>query len=715
MVVGEDARIFAYNATVAMLIAFLDISGESRPALLAALLKTYAFYIDRQSRRAVQRCLTATLSDPADSQSFDKTSDFLQAESKKARLAPGSLYSLIELCSIYIQGLAVSLSLWNRYGTGAVAIDALLLDKFLACRPNRSRKLSALFAIRAQLRALFDNAEVGKCAIRDAIHHLASKDSLSTGAAPLLGEIAGVAQTSPLMRSLVEDSRDEYANFYTRDILGSRTTVPAHAADGLRSFFSSYVTPEFLREQIIPAFEKSVLRAPEVVLNDLVTPLIESLPPEFDLSDVLAHHLLKPLLSNTKSSVPIVREGSLSALGMLASRSSDVSELSQAVQDIIKNLKESKAVDQRSLYSSMLTSFKPSQTLSPLLLSELSSIALKETNDIVLENQARVVAKHATQVLSLHQDLEPTVMKLIHVGHTDKKPVLRRIWAMQTGYILLDLPVDSLCQTPVSRFIDSTFDSMTSSWNEVLKNPIPSAQSGLVTLGYVVIATLLGLGESASKDSFDASRKKFSVDKLLKGSEANNFFLFNPKVLAKLINEEDIGWLVRAIYAVVPVVRDCSLSVKIAWAQTVTFLTDAPIVPFRIRRRALDSLTECYREHQDFVAHSLASGLWAWMRNLHNEDRDSVAIVSKIGMHHAYAALRAICVPVNREHRCRDSVLEVQMAELIVLCRSPLTSRLSWIDMCLKAGIDPQTLASHYADDLIGQIIRRTNVGHLSK
>jgi len=44
-------------------------------------------------------------------------------------------------------------------------------------------------------------------------------------------------------------------------------------------------------------------------LNDLVAPMFASLPAEYDLSEILSSNLLKPLLSNIKSSNAVVRNG----------------------------------------------------------------------------------------------------------------------------------------------------------------------------------------------------------------------------------------------------------------------------------------------------------------------------------------------------------------------------------------------------------------------
>ena len=617
---------------------------------------------------------------------------------------------LIEICSVFVQQLAGDLHLWTLYGSRAITVNVQLLDHFLATNPNRSRKLSALFAVRKGLSALFRAAETQERAPKDAIHLLTNKNSTSASASPLLGEIAGVAPRFPRVRATVENAEEEYVAFYTREIVGSRFVLPAHVASGFNEFFALYTSQDVLNKQIIPALEKALLRAPEVVLNDLITPLVNSLPSTINLSEILTKQLLRPLLFNVKSNNPIIRGGALSAFRQLSSRSSDEQELSSAAEEILKHLRDAKAVDQRILYANMLAAIRASKATSPNILSGLSPITSKETNENVLESQARVIATHAAQILSLNDSLDSGATKLLTQGLNDKKPSTRRIWAHQVGRILWDVSDETVCQDTVVRFLESSVDKMTASWDELLKNPIPSAQNGLVDVGNVTLAILLGRRRGMRPDSFEAIAKKLNIENHVQEFGSKQFFLINPRVYTKLTTLEDLSWLVRALCGIVDFVCEAPPDAKHAWGQAVIFLTDAIHVPFRVREEAIHSLTLCYVRHRHCVGQALIQGLWSWMKSLYNEERDSAAVASKLGRKHPYAVVRAMCTPLRKDNSEREAILASQVIDLMVLCRHPFMSRISWIELCLKAGLDPQDLVIKHRDKCLEQIIQNTNV-----
>ncbi len=111
---------------------------------------------------------------------------------------------------------------------------------------------------------------------------------------------------------------------------------------GLHDFFSAFVTPDDLVKDVIPPVEKGLLRAPEVVIDILANILILLPTDGIDLAQVLDAHLLKPLLSNVRSSNPSIRESVLAAFKQAANRSSDTKAISHIVDEILGPLKSGK-------------------------------------------------------------------------------------------------------------------------------------------------------------------------------------------------------------------------------------------------------------------------------------------------------------------------------------------------------------------------------------
>ncbi|EQB44089.1 hypothetical protein CGLO_17196 [Colletotrichum gloeosporioides Cg-14] len=286
--------------------------------LVQLLFWTHAFYADRPSRLAVQRCLSALLSKGLD---FDVLSAFvtaLRAESQKPGIAASNAFVLVEWCSLLMQHLAKT-SNWDKLASQILQSYVDVLDKCLQPAAKGGMAHSAIVVTRRGFRKLFSAHENPDKALKDAVQLLTTKSAQpSIKNAPLLGVIAGVSSRIPAVKSVLETQKSQYFTFYTREIIGSRTSVPQHIASGLNDFFLDFVTLEDLAKEVIPSLEKGLLRAPEIVLSDVIIPLIRALHKDFDLSQILLGNLLKPILSNVKSSNVNTRNGAVKAFKALA-------------------------------------------------------------------------------------------------------------------------------------------------------------------------------------------------------------------------------------------------------------------------------------------------------------------------------------------------------------------------------------------------------------
>lgn len=170
---------------------------------------------------------------------------------------------LVEWCSVLLQVIASQTGLWEQWGLKVVQPQAQLLERCCGAGLREGRIHTALVVTRRGVRAIAKNAEIKETAIDEMITTLTTKSSASTaGNAPLLGVIAGVCDRLSSMRALLQKHSSTYYTFYTREIVGSRTIVPAHIADGLHDFFcSSVVTQDTVEQELIPAIEKALLRS----------------------------------------------------------------------------------------------------------------------------------------------------------------------------------------------------------------------------------------------------------------------------------------------------------------------------------------------------------------------------------------------------------------------------------------------------------------------
>jgi hypothetical protein len=250
---------------------------------------------------------------------------FLKQECLKKGLAHANAFVLVDWCSVLLLQFAKSPDRWSKYGLDVALATARVLETCVGAGSTRRAgriSESALVSTRRALRALLRSEATGQDALAKLVTTLTAKAPSSTpGNAVFLGVIAGVSSRLAAVRPQFEKHKSDYYAFYIREIVGSRSQLPDHISNALHDFFTSFPSLEELRKEVIPPIEKALLRAPEVVLNDIVSPMILALPESMDLSEVLLGNMLKPLLSNVKSSNPTIRAGALRTFTALASRS----------------------------------------------------------------------------------------------------------------------------------------------------------------------------------------------------------------------------------------------------------------------------------------------------------------------------------------------------------------------------------------------------------
>ena len=560
---------------------------------------------------------------------------------------------------------------------------------------------SVLVSTRRALRALFRAEAVGKDALDKLVAALTTKGTASTaGNGLLLGVIAGVASRLPTVKPLLDSHKQDYYAFYVREIVGSRTKLPDHISNALHDFFDSFPTLDELRTQVIPPIEKALLRAPEVVLNDIVAPMILALPEEWDLSDLLITNLLKPLLSNVKSTNPTIRAGALRTFQALASRSRDESAVAKVTDEILNPLKQGKVsgVDQKVLHAQMLSALPESAALSQKIPSTLAPVALKEPNEAAVIAEVSTLTKHLKFGLAHAVALDKATSDAFIKGMTDKRIPIRRLWALRTADLLWELTSTQLEQKDIISFYQAALPKLVDIWQEVIANPVPATQSGLVTVGHFVTALLATKVSSLGDATLSSVYKKASVFTQSLTLKPKPSFLLNPRVYSKLNSEEDVELAVRALIAVSPSLSDSSTPTEAreAWAHAFIFSIVAQGVSTKAKAAAKLALEKAYVQAPATISTVIINGLWSWYKSNEQGDKEGAAIASKSGVNELHTVLACICVPQDLFTKQgvdvdRDS-LQQQCVNLLLLARPDILPRASWIDLCLRMGIDPGQL-----------------------
>ncbi|KAL8808756.1 MAG: hypothetical protein Q9200_004054 [Gallowayella weberi] len=701
--------------------ALLSSSTNCRLAELSRLVKSladacecFAAYVPLPSRKAVQDCLRILLTNEKYSGTLPLVLAVFENETSKPGLAASNAFVLVEWGSVIVTQLAVvGEEAWGAHGMQVVNHHASILEICMAAQGKSGVRHSALVATRRALRSLF-HGEKGDQRLRQTIIQLTATSSpIGARGAVLLGVLAGVCARHPPLNSVLETHKGHYISFYLREMVGSRTTLPSHLASALGEFFSSFITSEDLERDIGPAFEKALLRAPEVVLDDLLSPMIGTLPQSVDVGLLLSGRLAKPLLSNVKSSNAKLREGAVLAFTNAVNHSKNEACLLKVADEVLNPLSSSKltAADHRALHSRILTNLPRFAGRSEAICKALAAVAVKETNEATLNAELQALSHHLSLLIQTRSPPDETVRActdIVGKGLSDKKPAHRRAWVLMTGGVLWE--TRKYGNAPgVRLFIDATIPRTLEIFQEITSNVLAATQSGLVVAGFVLTALYTYIMDVVGSSKIQTSIRKASIIEQVFPLNPKLSFLIGHRVYSKLVNPEDLKWSIRALEACSPWISqtdNASLSGD-AWAQAFLYFVTATAVPYEIRKVAVTALHDSYLKQPSLVALRMVKGLWSWQEHLTIGQQDSAAASSKSGSSRLHLAVHAIC-PSRDEIRVNASltsdILQDQLIDLLVLCRPALIPHISWIEACLGVGQDPGDLVRSASERCLEQI-----------
>ena len=662
----------------------------------------------------MEQCVSSIASRPGAEDKLSQFVEDIQHESSKPSIAPANAFVLVRWSALLLQHAAAKKSLWDSHGKKLIGALTNALDTLYGSSPKTSTLATALRVSRRAVRSLA-KADFGTAAIDESIIVLSAKGPNPTPKnAITLGLVAGVCRRVPNKGDIVTLRKQDYIGFYLRELLGSRVQLPTYIGKGLHDFFAAFVNLDDLNKDIIPAVEKALLRAPEVVLNDLVAPMISSLPQELDLSNILVSHLLKPLLSNIKSTNATVRDGAKHTFGVIASRCVESPLVEKAADEILTPLKTNKitSADQRSIHAQMLLALRPTTSLGTSVPQGLLPVVSKETNEVAANAEIHAIGKYVRYALEHDIKVDTSTSDVFSKGLAEKRLPIRRLWALQFADIIWSLKFEVLSKQQTSAFVDLCIGRLIDIFNEVIANPLPAIQSGQVSIACA--ATVLCLDRTTKIPGLKSGSiiKKASVATRVLASDPKPSFLLSPRVYGKLTGVDDVRWYLRALLSIFPYLPKERSSARTAWAQAVVYTIVATGVPPSIRNEGISALTSLYLSEPEIVSQVIIQGLWQWCEDVELGSKESAALTAGTGRDGLYTVVRAICPDHDTilEHGISlvQGVIEQQMTNLIVLCRPQLIPRASWIEMCLRTGTDPGRLAATASAGVLAQVLTVT-------
>lgn len=635
----------------------------------------------------------------------------IKNESQKPGIAASNAFVLLEWTAELFPQLAAAAAAAPGGASATLFVDLLaatvsLLDICLgSLQAKQSMKVQALRVTRRGLRAMFRGPDFGKL-VPIMVGNLTAKAASATQKnSLLLGIVCGVCARLPDPRQVLEGSKKDIYAFYTREILGSRTLVPKHVARALDDFFSSFATAGEFESEVLPSLERGLLRSPEILLDDLVSPLLRSLPSDIDLSRSLLEKLLKQFLSCLKSTNPSIRNGAVAAFRVAANRSQDTAILEKIAVEILNPLKSGKvtSADQRVLYAQMLGSMPSPDALFKLVPTGLSALTAKEPNEAAMGAIISAFMRHLETGLSGDVPIESPLMDVVNRGLTDKRPAVRRTWFTKVGDTIWDFPGEpspalrQFCRGIAGKFSDAL--------SEIAANPMPAAQSGLLVAAYVVAAVTLGRLPLWNDPAIDPLIKASDVAKTCLTAAPKAAFLINCKIYSKLSTTDDHQWAIRALAATAGHVIH-GKSHADPWASAFLYLISAVSVAPKSRKEACAALAAVHLKHPETIGKVVLSGIWQWLGSVERNDKESAAVAAKSGTSHLKNAIYAIALPTGGLET--GAVLEKEtvknlLVNLTVVSHHELVG-VDWIGLCQKAGVDPGQLSAEKATRLLNEI-----------
>ncbi|KAL9059060.1 MAG: hypothetical protein Q9206_001658 [Seirophora lacunosa] len=687
--------------------------------VVSILFRTYPFYRDRPSRRAVRECLQVLL---AAHKKYPDAIDLIVTsfaeEASKTGLAASNAFVLVEWGSLLIIHCSDGTDAWKNYGKRLIMLHAQVLDTCTAAPRRPNVKHSALVVTRRAFRAIF-RGEGGELRVEQIVGQFTGISSrLGSRGAVLLGVVAGVCARRPHLKSFLESQKAHYISFVLREMIGSRTAVPQHLVASLEDFFATYITREDMEKDFAPAIEKALLRSPEVVLNDLISPLIKNLSGAIDMAPVLANRLAKPLLSNMKSSNATIRDGASTAFANVILHSRDEASLAKVADETLTPLAAFKVTtaEHRILHARILANLGVLSTRSETICKELVTVAAKEPSEGALTAELQALSHHLCLLLQSSPHSHMACFKIC--GETackslsEKKPAIRKAWVLMIGDVIWRTKTSS--GTPEVRFfVETCTPKMLEVYQEVTSNVLPATQSGLVVAGSVLTALCTYIMSVFGTSALSTSLRKAHIYENACPSDPKASHLLGHRIYSKLTAPEDIRWAIRALVACsryIPSDLDYSALCN-AWAQAFIYFITATVVPHALRTEAAAALHECYLEQPAQVAKYVIQGLWSWQDHLFTEQQDCPAALAKSNNSRLHAVIKSICASADdmKTSASRwEGVLQDQLIGMIVICRLPLIPYVSWIEICLGTGKDPGDLVRAAGEQCLAEVKSHT-------
>ncbi|CAB4435369.1 unnamed protein product [Rhizophagus irregularis] len=614
--------------------------------------------------------------------------------------------------------LSKNSTLDSSYWRDLVDVQAILLHSLVSENEKRKNiKRSALFDVRRTIR---NNASHIPSYISYLISNVKACNPVYRNAV-LLGTVidCSLRLRKGIGKSYVENGKEDIIQYYITAIISSKTPVPKISADALHDFINVMVTEEDFKIKITPVLEKQLLRAPEILLNVLIS-LFKSV--SFDVSNVFK---MQSLFNHVQSTNKTIQTDAAELLIILIEKSSREEVLINNVRDILQALTGGKVTtpEHRVILLQALSHVRQSPDVVKTVIDGLLPIVSKENNESPLSKAIEILGLHAGILLSSEHEksfLEKIVKSAVD-GLSSSKVGTRKAWAIAIGRMVWEVtesPTNSM-----KKFVYKSLTQLIPTMGKIQSNPLTF--TGGPIEGYVTIAIAIGKAKNWNDDIIDdlINAKKFTQTILITSPKPS--FLLWDKIYSKLNTYEEGFWLIRALEGVL-LDRDEALlqnnDAQIFLSTAFIYLITSS--NHRIRREAYNSLKRCTQNNAETVGMIFRKGLSQWVLNLEKNVKDSTAVLLSGSAHsdpivNAYRLSQVLTAIATFSKEEDNYKIESSLVELIILAHHPSivspNNKYNWISLIQRAHVDPGKLVESYSGRLRQIVQENIEIDHEQK
>ena len=641
----------------------------------------------------------------------------INSEASKQGLAATNALVLTEWCCVIFQEIRLTKKLWDEYG---ITILQALSKTLSICIHNSRRsaiKRSASKKVYYTLRLLYDTNSYGQEYFNSSIDVLTNGRLTNSSNALVLGIISKIASTDAHQWTLLLSRKYDFLDFYIREIVGARSTLPNYITGSLDSFFRNFCTYQDLEMTIIPAVEKALLRKPEVILNGQIRPLFEAQSTEMDFSQLLVNKLIKPLLTHVRSSNERLRQGASDLVQCIVAHSYDEAILENIADEVLIALQKTQpnTPEQKISFAQIIMEFPAKPALSYSMSIRLMQMVHKEVNE---QAAAAIIKSFSIHFLnSIRAAIKPDEKSTIQLiqALTTKNTMLQRLWLINLGELLWEIPSTILedieSRTFTLKLLKTFKDIAMESDSRSTLNSQPEQNLAANVLTSLALSKFeFGCDNKMAEQMNDLSLED------LRHFDLNKCQLLNNRLNAKLTNESDIQWAVRALAALSKKVinSDNSSVARVLWAQAYIFFTISTNLSENFRGELRNELVRlCFKQPTE-ISSLIIDGIWAVLRAIISDGNEMVTMHYRAGKGFLAQVIKSICPTKNRLKQAGINaygcIQRSALPDLVILCQPDLIPDISWINLYLEVAQDPGILAEEEYGNCLARIMNVTEV-----